>query len=63
MLKKKAFLHWYKGEGMEEKEFIDAETNVVELISQYMQYQEVKPKGSTESGSPEQLDEEEVEEE
>ncbi|XP_014279312.1 tubulin beta chain isoform X2 [Halyomorpha halys] len=50
MLKKKAFIHWYTGEGMEEKEFIDAETNVVDLISQYVQYQDDKGQSTIEIG-------------
>jgi len=40
MFKRKAFLHWYTGEGMEEMEFSEAESNVKDLISEYQQYQE-----------------------
>lgn len=40
MLKRKAFLHWYTGEGMEEMEFADAEANLHDLVSEYQQYQE-----------------------
>ena len=43
MFRRKAFLHWYKNEGMDEMEFIEAERNVRELISEYQQYQEVPP--------------------
>lgn len=39
MFRRKAFLHWYIGEGMDEHEFIDAENNMNDLISEYQQYQ------------------------
>ncbi|KAK0533186.1 Tubulin beta chain (Beta tubulin) [Tilletia horrida] len=40
MFKRKAFLHWYTGEGMDEMEFTEAESNMNDLISEYQQYQE-----------------------
>jgi len=40
MFKKKAFLHWYTGEGMDEMEFTEAESNMNDLVSEYQQYQE-----------------------
>lgn len=40
MFKRKAFLHWYTGEGMDEMEFSEAEANLQDLISEYTQYQE-----------------------
>jgi len=40
MFKKKAFLHWYTGEGMDEMEFTEAESNLQDLISEYQQYQD-----------------------
>jgi tubulin beta len=40
MFRRKAFLHWYTGEGMEEIEFTEAESNLADLISEYQQYQE-----------------------
>lgn len=40
MFRRKAFLHWYTGEGMEEIEFTEAESNMNDLISEYQQYQE-----------------------
>lgn len=40
MFKRKAFLHWYLGEGMDELEFSEAESNVQDLINEYTQYQE-----------------------
>lgn len=39
MLRRKAFLHWYTGEGMEEDEFRVAEQATVDLIADYEQYQ------------------------
>ena len=40
MFKRKAFLHWYIGEGMDEMEFTEAESNMNDLVSEYQQYQE-----------------------
>lgn len=40
MFRRKAFLHWYTGEGMDEMEFTEAESNIHDLISEYLQYQE-----------------------
>jgi tubulin beta len=37
---RKAFIHWYTGEGMDEMEFSEAESNVQDLIAEYEQYQE-----------------------
>ena len=39
MYRRKAFLHWYTQEGMEEMEFTEAESNMNDLISEYQQYQ------------------------
>jgi len=40
MFRRKAFLHWYTGEGMDEMEFTEAEANMNDLVSEYQQYQE-----------------------
>ena len=40
MFKRKAFLHWYTQEGMDEMEFTEAESNMNDLIAEYQQYQE-----------------------
>merc|ERR1712147_147845 len=40
MFRRKAFLHWYTGEGMDEMEFPEAESNMNDLVSEYQQYQE-----------------------
>ncbi|ORX86407.1 class V beta tubulin [Anaeromyces robustus] len=41
MIRKKAFLHWYTGEGLDEMEFTEAHNNVTDLISEYQQYQDI----------------------
>ncbi|KAJ1511222.1 Tubulin beta-3 chain [Coelomomyces lativittatus] len=41
MFRRKAFLHWYTGEGMDEMEFTEAESNMNDLVSEYQQYQNV----------------------
>merc|ERR1712224_1189325 len=40
LYKRKAFLHWYKGEGMDEMEFQEADKNVVDLITEYQDKQD-----------------------
>lgn len=40
MYKRKAFLHWYTGEGMDEMEFEEASSNMCDLINEYQQFQE-----------------------
>ena len=40
MFRRKAFLHWYTGEGMDEMEFSEAEGNTNDLVSEYQQYQD-----------------------
>jgi tubulin beta len=40
MFRRKAFLHWYTSEGMDEMEFTEAESNMNDLISEYQQYQD-----------------------
>lgn len=42
MFRRKAFLHWYTGEGMDELEFSEAESNLNDLLSEYQQYQEAR---------------------
>ncbi|KAL0598964.1 Tubulin beta-8 chain [Plecturocebus cupreus] len=39
MFRRKAFLHWYMGEGMDEM-FTKAESNLNDLVSEYQQYQD-----------------------
>ncbi|KAG8896127.1 Tubulin beta-2 chain [Tulasnella sp. 403] len=40
MFKRRAFLMWYEGEGMDAMEFTEAESNVQDLIAEYQQYQD-----------------------
>jgi len=40
MFRRKAFVHWYTSEGMEELEFTEAEANMKDLIQEYQQYEE-----------------------
>merc|ERR1711897_71258 len=40
MFRRKAFLHWYTGEGMDEMEFTEAESYMNDLVSEYQQYQD-----------------------
>merc|ERR1711988_236036 len=57
MFRRKAFLHWYTGEGMDEMEFTEAESNMNDLVSEYQQYQDAT---AEEEG---EFDEEEADEE
>eukprot|EP01084_Bolivina_argentea_P029216 54220_1 len=40
MYKRKAFLHWYKGEGMDEMEFQEADKNARDLVTEYQDKQD-----------------------
>ena len=40
MFRRKAFLHFYTNEGMDEMEFTEAQSNMNDLISEYQQYQD-----------------------
>uniref|UniRef100_A0A8C6DLM2 Tubulin beta chain n=1 Tax=Moschus moschiferus TaxID=68415 RepID=A0A8C6DLM2_MOSMO len=53
-----AFLHWYTGEGMDEMEFTEAESNMNDLVSEYQQYQDAT---AEEEGEMYEDDEEESE--
>jgi tubulin beta len=39
MFRRKAFLHWYTSEGMDEMELTEAESNMHDLVSEYQQYE------------------------
>lgn len=39
LFEKKAFLHWYINEGMEESEFTEAHDKLLSLISEYQEYE------------------------
>jgi len=60
MFRRKAFLHWYTGEGMDEMEFTEAESNLNDLVSEYQQYQDASVDEEEMSGEFE--DEELIEE-
>jgi len=40
MFKRAAFLHWYTAEGMDQMEFTEAESNLMDLVAEYQQYQD-----------------------
>merc|ERR1712151_163038 len=40
MFKRKAFLHWYINEGMDEMEFREAESDLNDLVQECTQYQD-----------------------
>jgi len=40
MFRRKAFVHWYTEEGMDDMEFSEAESNMNDLIAEYQQYGE-----------------------
>merc|ERR1712025_1338253 len=73
MYKRKAFLHWYKGEGMDEMEFQEADKNVRDLITEYQDKQDAvvdleddgdeDDDDEDEDGDEEEEDEDEEEEE
>jgi tubulin beta len=42
MFRRRAFLHWYTGEGMDELEFTEAESNMNDLVSEMTQYQDAE---------------------
>lgn len=45
MLNRKAYLHWYTGEGMDEMEFREADANLTDLQSEYCQCAEIEEGG------------------
>merc|ERR1711997_677244 len=73
MYKRKAFLHWYKGEGMDEMEFQEADKNVRDLITEYQDKQDAvvdleddeddEDEDEDEDGDEDEDDEDEEEEE
>jgi len=60
MFRRKAFLHWYTGEGMDEMEFTEAESNMNDLVSEYQQYQEAtaEDEGEYEGGESHEVEKE-----
>jgi len=62
MFRRKAFLHWYTGEGMDEMEFTESESNLQDLVSEYQQYQDATVEDEGEGEVEEVAEEEQVEE-
>merc|ERR1739844_225067 len=56
MFRRKAFLHWYTGEGMDEMEFTEAESNMNDLCSEYQQYQEALAEDEYFDEDPDEMD-------
>merc|ERR1712050_348027 len=54
MYRRKAFLHWYKGEGMDEMEFQEADKNVRDLITEYQDKQDAVYEEEDGSGDEEE---------
>ena len=54
--RRKAFLHWYTGEGMDEMEFTEAESNMNDLVSEYQQYQDATAEEEGEFDEDEDMD-------
>ena len=63
MFRRKAFLHWYTGEGMDEMEFTEAESNMSDLVSEYQQYQDAEVDDDEYDDYEDEYYEEEAEEE
>jgi tubulin beta len=57
MYKRKAFLHWYKGEGMDEMEFQESDKNVRDLVTEYQDKANAVP--DLEAGNEEEAGDEE----
>ena len=53
MYRRRAYLHWYTSEGMDEMEFTEAASNLSDLITEYQQYQEATIED--EVGYPEEM--------
>jgi len=62
MFRRKAFLHWYTGEGMDEMEFTESESNLQDLVSEYQLYQDATVEDEGEGEVEEVAEEEQVEE-
>merc|ERR1711948_100307 len=63
MYKRKAFLHWYKGEGMDEMEFQEADKNVRDLITEYQDKQDAVVDLEEDDKEDDEEDDEEEDEE
>ncbi|CAN9509987.1 unnamed protein product [Ophioblennius macclurei] len=63
MFRRKAFLHCYTNEGMDETEFTEAESNMNDLVSEYQQYQDATVEEEGVEEDEEEEEEEDVVEE
>jgi len=61
MFRRKAFVHWYTGEGMDEMEFTEAESNMNDLVAEYQQYQEATAGEEEDEGISESVGQQEAE--
>ncbi len=66
IFKRRAFVHWYKGEGMEENEMIAADKTIRDLITEYQDHQDavvdLEDDDTDDDDSEQDWDEEEEEE-
>jgi len=53
MFKRKAFLHWYKGEGMDEMEFQESDKNLRDLVTEYQDKQDAQAEVNNEVANEE----------
>uniref|UniRef100_A0A7S1XBS8 Tubulin beta chain n=1 Tax=Compsopogon caeruleus TaxID=31354 RepID=A0A7S1XBS8_9RHOD len=53
MFRRKAFVHWYTGEGMDEMEFTEAESNMSDLVAEYEQYEQAQAEDEVYEGEEE----------
>ena len=44
--RRKAFVHYYTSEGIDEMQFVEAKSNMEDLVSEYVQYQDAPPEDS-----------------
>eukprot|EP00485_Elphidium_margaritaceum_P007764 CAMPEP_0202703876 /NCGR_PEP_ID=MMETSP1385-20130828/16668_1 /ASSEMBLY_ACC=CAM_ASM_000861 /TAXON_ID=933848 /ORGANISM="Elphidium margaritaceum" /LENGTH=1190 /DNA_ID=CAMNT_0049361797 /DNA_START=27 /DNA_END=3599 /DNA_ORIENTATION=- len=63
LYRRKAFLHWYKGEGMDAMEFEEASKNINDLVTEYQDKQDAVAEGDADEDENEDGDDDEEEEE
>lgn len=61
MFRRRAYLHWFTSEGMDEMEFTEASSNLADLITEYQQYQEASVEDEVAYGDEEVPQEMEME--
>jgi tubulin beta len=55
MYRRRAYLHWFTSEGMDDMEFSEAAANLDDLITEYQQYQEATVEDEVEGAEVEQM--------